>query len=198
MVLAFFILRAWLFVVHLPRSLVPHCERLYSAWVLCSWHLSSTFFGGMKKKPFGVHSFFGLMLSSKSEFQKKNLVEICCCSPRDICYMDPIFPYIYSLIQILGGGADDDDDDDDRMLMERITKSFPTRGVSHCGLAIYIKKYLKAKEELWKTQIFHHAKIYQSLKNPLKETKILQGIITLITNLKFQHKPKYHLSKIFI
>jgi len=23
-----------------------------------------------------------------------------------------------------------------------------TRGVSHCGLAIYIKKYLKAKEEL--------------------------------------------------
>jgi hypothetical protein len=34
-------------------------------------------------------------------------------------------------------------------------------------------------------------------KNPLKETKILQGIITL-TNLKFQHKPKYHLSKILI
>jgi len=25
-----------------------------------------------------------------------------------------------------------------------------TRGVSHCGLAIYILKYLKAKEELWK------------------------------------------------
>jgi hypothetical protein len=99
--------------------------------------------------------------------------------------MDPIFPYIYSLIQILGGGAHDDDDD--RMLMERITKSFPTRGVSHCGLAIYIKKYLKAKEELWKTQMFHHAKIYQSSKNPLKGTKILRGIITLITNLKFQH-----------
>jgi hypothetical protein len=108
--------------------------------------------------------------------------------------MDPIFPYIYSLIQILGGGARDDD----RMLMERITKSFLTRGVSHYGLAIYIKKYLKTKEELWKTQMFHHAKIYQSSKNPLKETKILQGIITLITNLKFQHKPKYHLSKILI
>jgi hypothetical protein len=31
--------------------------------------------------------------------------------------------------------------------------------VSHCGLAIYIKKYRNAKEkELWKTQIFHHAK----------------------------------------
>jgi hypothetical protein len=26
----------------------------------------------------------------------------------------------------------------------------PTRDVSHCDLAIYIKKYLKAKEELWK------------------------------------------------
>jgi hypothetical protein len=38
-------------------------------------------------------------------------------------------------------------------------KTTRTRGVSHCGLAIYIKKYLKAKEELWKIQIFHHAKI---------------------------------------
>jgi hypothetical protein len=25
-----------------------------------------------------------------------------------------------------------------------------TRGESHCGIAIHIKKYLKAKEELWK------------------------------------------------
>jgi len=29
-----------------------------------------------------------------------------------------------------------------------------TRGVSHCGLAIYIKRYLKAKEELWKLKYF--------------------------------------------
>jgi len=29
-----------------------------------------------------------------------------------------------------------------------------TRGVSHCGLGIYIKKYLKAKEELWKLKYF--------------------------------------------
>jgi hypothetical protein len=35
-----------------------------------------------------------------------------------------------------------------------------TRGVSHSGRAIYIKTYLKAKEELWKLKkIFHHAKI---------------------------------------
>jgi hypothetical protein len=29
-----------------------------------------------------------------------------------------------------------------------------TRGVSHCGLAIYIKTYFKAKEELWKPKYF--------------------------------------------
>jgi hypothetical protein len=52
--------------------------------------------------------------------------------------------------------------------------------VSHYSLAIYIEKYLKAKEEFMETQIFHHAKIYNlQKKNPLKETKILQDIITL-------------------
>jgi hypothetical protein len=31
---------------------------------------------------------------------------------------------------------------------------------SHCAaLPFYIKKYLNAKEELWKTQIFRHAKV---------------------------------------
>ncbi len=35
-----------------------------------------------------------------------------------------------------------------------------TRGVSHCGLAIYIKEYLKAKEEeLWKLKYVTIAKI---------------------------------------
>ncbi len=53
-----------------------------------------------------------------------------------------------------------------------------TRGVSHCGLAIYIKKYLKAKEELWKLKYFTMQK-YNLQKNPLKETKILQDIISL-------------------
>jgi hypothetical protein len=33
-------------------------------------------------------------------------------------------------------------------------KQTKTRGVSHCGLAIYIKKYLKAQEELWKLKYF--------------------------------------------
>jgi hypothetical protein len=53
-----------------------------------------------------------------------------------------------------------------------------TRGVSQCGLAIYIKKYLKAKEELWKLKYFTMQK-YNLQKVPLKETKILQDIITL-------------------
>jgi hypothetical protein len=45
----------------------------------------------------------------------------------------------------------------------KLAKLYPkqqTRGVSYWGvLAIYIKNYLKAKEESWETQIFHPAKI---------------------------------------
>jgi hypothetical protein len=51
--------------------------------------------------------------------------------------------------------------------------------VSHCSLAIYIKKYLKEKEELAKLKYFTLQK-YNLQKNPLKETKILQEIITLL------------------
>jgi len=51
-------------------------------------------------------------------------------------------------------------------------------GVSHCGLAIYIKKYLKAKEELCKFKYFTMQK-YNLKKNQTKETKTLQDIITL-------------------
>jgi hypothetical protein len=64
-----------------------------------------------------------------------------------------------------------------------------------------MKKYLKAKEESWKLKYFT-IRIYYSSKNPIKETEILGVIIisnSIITNnLKFQHKPKYHLSKILI
>jgi hypothetical protein len=51
--------------------------------------------------------------------------------------------------------------------------------VSHHGLAIYIKKELKAKEELWKLKFFTMQKYNLQKKKPLKETKILQDIITL-------------------
>ncbi len=58
-------------------------------------------------------------------------------------------------------------------------KKKKTRGVSHCGLAIYIKKYLKAKEEYYENSNISPCKNISFKKNPLKETKILQDIITL-------------------
>jgi len=67
--------------------------------------------------------------------------------------------------------------------------------VSHIGLVIYIKKYLKAKEELQKLKYFTMQKynLQKILQNPSK-----YYYNSIITNLKFQHKPKYHLSKILI
>jgi len=68
--------------------------------------------------------------------------------------------------------------------------------VSHRRLAIYIKKYLKAKEELRKFKYFTMQKYINLQKKFLykyKETKILQRYLkSMITNkyLKFQHKPK--------
>jgi hypothetical protein len=56
--------------------------------------------------------------------------------------------------------------------------TYKTMGVSHCGFAIYIKKYLKAKEELWNLKYFTMKK-YNLQNNPLKETKILQYITIL-------------------
>jgi hypothetical protein len=51
--------------------------------------------------------------------------------------------------------------------------------VSHFGLAIYIKKYLKAKEALWKFKCFSMQKYNLQKKSSEKKTKILQDIITL-------------------
>jgi hypothetical protein len=52
--------------------------------------------------------------------------------------------------------------------------------VSHCGLAIYIRKYLHAnEEELWKLSNISPCRNIIFKKTPLKETKILQDIITL-------------------
>jgi len=69
-----------------------------------------------------------------------------------------------------------------------------TRGVSHCGLAIYIKKYLKkAKEELSKLKYFTMQK-YNLPKNKnkilSKKPKNPSRYLNSITDLKFQHKPK--------
>jgi hypothetical protein len=68
-----------------------------------------------------------------------------------------------------------------------------TRGVSHCGLAIYIKKYVKAKEELWKLKYFTII-----FKKSSKRNQNPSRYYNSIPNLKFQHKPKYHFSEILI
>jgi hypothetical protein len=59
-----------------------------------------------------------------------------------------------------------------------LKRASETRGMSHYGIGIYIKKYLVVKEELWKFKYFTMQK-YILQRNPLKETKILQDIITL-------------------
>jgi hypothetical protein len=47
-----------------------------------------------------------------------------------------------------------------------------TRGVSHCGLAIYIKEYLsEGKRRIRKTQIFHQAKLYLIFKKCSKRNQ---------------------------
>jgi len=49
------------------------------------------------------------------------------------------------------------------------------------------------------TQLFHHAKIMIFNKSSIKKNpKSLRYYNSMITNLKFQHKPKYHLSKMLI
>jgi len=46
-----------------------------------------------------------------------------------------------------------------KVFMTKKKKDQKKRGVSHCGLAIYIEKYLKAKEKLWKLKYFTMQKI---------------------------------------
>jgi hypothetical protein len=69
--------------------------------------------------------------------------------------------------------------------------------VSHCGLAIYIEKYYKAKERIMEIQIFHHTKILSSI-NPLKETKNPSRYYNSITNLKFNTGQNIIFQKILI
>jgi hypothetical protein len=47
------------------------------------------------------------------------------------------------------------------------------------ALPFTLKKDLKVKEELWELKYFTMQKYINLQKNPLKETKIFQGIITL-------------------
>jgi hypothetical protein len=71
----------------------------------------------------------------------------------------------------------------------------------HCGLAIlHSKSILRQKEEeLWKHLKYFTMQKYNLQKKSSKRHQIPSRYIyynSIITNLKFQHKPKYHLSKI--
>jgi hypothetical protein len=84
-----------------------------------------------------------------------------------------------------------------------LSPNIPKQGVCHImALPFTLKSIvlMQKKKNYGNSNIFHHAKMYNLQKNRLQETKILQDIITLITNLKFQlHKPKISfLSKILI
>jgi hypothetical protein len=62
----------------------------------------------------------------------------------------------------------------------------------------FFKKYLKAEEELWKFKYFTMQK-YNLQKKSSKRNQNPSRYHNFVTNnLKFQHKPKYHLSKILI
>jgi hypothetical protein len=52
------------------------------------------------------------------------------------------------------------------------------------------KKYLNAKEELWKFEYFIEQKIESSQKKISKRNQNPSRYYNSITNLKFQHKPK--------
>jgi hypothetical protein len=60
------------------------------------------------------------------------------------------------------------------------SNTFKTRVfASHYGVAIYIKKYLKAKKKFNGNSNVSPCKIIIFKRNPPKETKILQDIINL-------------------
>jgi hypothetical protein len=71
--------------------------------------------------------------------------------------------------------------------------------VSHYGLAIYIKKYLKAKKRIMEIQNTSPCKNIIFEKKSSKRNQINPSRYhNSITNLKFQQKPKSNLSKILI
>jgi len=49
--------------------------------------------------------------------------------------------------------------------------SLKTTGMPHCGIVIYIKKYFRAKEEVWKHKYFTMQK-YNLQKNPLQNIHV--------------------------
>jgi len=70
----------------------------------------------------------------------------------------------------------------------------------HCGLAMpfTLKSILRQKKNDGNSNISPCKNTPNLQKNPLKETQNPSRYYNYITNLKFQHKPKYNLSKILV
>jgi hypothetical protein len=66
--------------------------------------------------------------------------------------------------------------------------------VSQCGLAIYIKKYIRQKKNYGNSNI-SPCKYIIFQKSSKKNQNLPRDYNSIITNLKFQHKPKYSLFK---
>jgi hypothetical protein len=64
--------------------------------------------------------------------------------------------------------------------------------VSHHGLPIYIQTYSKAKQNLWKLKYFTMQDVIYKKSSTRNQHAF--RYYNSVTNLKFQHKPKYHLS----
>jgi hypothetical protein len=77
-----------------------------------------------------------------------------------------------------------------------IATGWGTRGVSHCGLAIYIKKYRKHKKNHENSNVSPCKNII--FKKSSERNQNPSRYCNSITKLKFQHKPRHHLSKILI
>jgi hypothetical protein len=73
-----------------------------------------------------------------------------------------------------------------------------TRGMPHCGLAIYILKVSEGKRSIMEIQNISPCKHISSKKSSKRYQNPSRYHNSIITNLKFQHKPKYHLPKILI
>jgi hypothetical protein len=73
------------------------------------------------------------------------------------------------------------------------------QGVCHTvALPFTLKSIARQKKNYGNSNISPCKNIPIFKKNPLKETKNPSRYYNSITNLKFQHKPKYHLSKILL
>jgi hypothetical protein len=64
--------------------------------------------------------------------------------------------------------------------------------VSHHGLPIYIQTYSKAKQNLWKLKYFTMQDVIYKKSSTRNQHAF--RYYNSVTNLKFQQKPKYHLS----